>query len=340
MKRGKAHAPLAVHVLVLEECTPLVPVGVADMLRKTSALAEQNGWRGRPIDVRLVSASHKRDVQAAGGVRIGCATTASNVERSDLVVVPAVDPDIDHHLALNRRAIPWVRRMFDGGADVASACTGAFLLGEAGVLDRRSATTHWAFQPAFAQRYPKVRLLPQAILVDQGRVITAGGATSFLNLALHLAERIFGADVARAASKMFLVDVNKAPQSAYAMFASQKLHDDEGVLRAQSLIERKPMSASSVEDVARAVAMSARTFARRFRTATGNSPSEYIRRVKVEAAKRVLETGERVSAAAAAAGYGDAHAFRKAFMREAGLSPAEYRARYGPRSRPSTVLGR
>lgn len=96
----------------------------------------------------------------------------------------------------------------------------------------------WAFQPLFAARFPRVQLLPQAILVDQGRVVTAGGATSFINLTLLLVEWIFGAEVARSASKMFLVDPNKAPQGAYAMFATQKLHADEDVLRAQSLIER------------------------------------------------------------------------------------------------------
>src|SRR5678815_511169 len=99
---------------------------------------------------------------------------------------------------------------------IMSACTGSFLLAEAGLLDGRTATTHWAFQALFTERYPSVRLAPQAILVDQGRIVTAGGATSFINLTLFLVERLLGQDVAWAASRMFLVDPNKSPQGAYA----------------------------------------------------------------------------------------------------------------------------
>jgi transcriptional regulator GlxA family with amidase domain len=233
--------------------------------------------------------------------------------------------------------IPWLRERYARGADVASVCTGAFVLGEAGLLDNRDATTHWAFQHVFARRYPRTRVLPQAILVDQGRVMTCGGATSFLNLALHLVERVFGSDIARAASKMFLVDVNKAPQSAYAMFSSQKAHGDDEILRAQQMIEQRPARTPSVERLAQAVAMSERTFARRFSRATGNTPLEYTQRVRIEAAKRALEAGARVSTVAGTVGYTDAASFRRLFARITGLSPAEYRARYGPSYAPSTV---
>src|SRR5262249_36450792 len=155
-------------------------------------------------------------VRCAAGLTLRCEATLAQVANSDLVIVPALDPDVVEHLALNPEVAPWLARIYQRGADVASVGTGAFLLGDAGLLDGRAATTHWAFQTLFAGRSPKVQLLPQAIVVDQGRVVTAGGATSFLNLALHLVERIFGHELARVASKMFLVDVNKSPQSAYA----------------------------------------------------------------------------------------------------------------------------
>jgi transcriptional regulator GlxA family with amidase domain len=270
-------------------------------------------------------------------MQLRCDTTSNEVERSDLVVVSALDPDVLAHLSLNHEVSPWLRRMYGAGADIASVCTGAFLLGEASLLDHRAATTHWAFQDLLARRHPRTQVLPQAILVDQGRVLTAGGATSFLNLALHVIERVFGSEVARTSSKMFLVDVNKAPQSAYAMFSSQKLHEDRDILRAQEIIERHPERTPLVERLAQDVAMSPRTFARRFRQSTGNSPREYIQRVKVEAAKRTLESGERISSVAKVAGYGDVAAFRRLFARWTGLTPAEYRARYGPGAPPSTI---
>lgn len=322
-----------IHVLALRDCTALVSVGVVDMLRKASALAGGD----RSVDVALVAPGNSLTVSCGGDIPVRCSVRTADVKRSDLVVVPALDPDVLEHLHMNRDVVPWLRAICSRGADVASVCTGAFLLGEAGLLDNHAATTHWAFQQLFAARYPKVRVVPQAILVDQGRILTSGGATSFLNLALHLVERVFGVEIARAASKMFLIDINKAPQSAYAMFSTQKTHDDPDILRAQQLIEDRPARAPSVEALARAVAMSPRTFARRFRQATGNSPLEYTQRVRIEAAKRSLESGQRIAAVANSVGYTDTASFRRLFARLTGLSPADYRARYGPSYAPSTI---
>jgi transcriptional regulator GlxA family with amidase domain len=228
--------------------------------------------------------------------------------------------------------------MYLSGADIMSACTGSFLLAEAGLLDGRTATTHWAFQALFTERYPSVRLAPQAILVDQGRIVTAGGATSFINLTLFLVERLLGQDVAWAASRMFLVDPNKSPQGAYAALSTQKGHDDKPILAAQEIIEREVGRLPQVDELARRVSLSRRTFVRRFHSATGNSPRAYTQRVRVEAAKRALERGDSVSEVATRVGYDDAVAFRKLFVRLSGLTPAEYRSRYGPRAAPAWEL--
>lgn len=324
----RAMPALRVHVLALHDCTALVPVGLMDMLRKSIELAGSDAVRD--VTVTLVSATRQRMITLAGGVRLECDAVLHDVTASDLVLVPAVDPDIASHLELNRDVPLWLRQLHQTGADVASACTGAFLLAEAGLLDGKSATTHWAFQAEFRQRYPKVRVEPQAIVVDQGRVITSGGATSFLSLSLHIVERILGAEVARAASRMFLVDVNKSPQGAYAIFGPQKDHSDEDILRAQSIIERELAGSLSVDDLARQVAMSRRNFVRRFKSATGNAPREYLQRARIEAAKRALETSRRtVVAVASDVGYEDVVAFRKMFARLTGLTPSDYRARYG-----------
>jgi transcriptional regulator GlxA family with amidase domain len=332
---------IRIHVLALRDCTPLVPVGIVELLRKASELASSiPGARGGRVHVTMVAAGSQRTVTCAGGLALRCAVTLGEVRSSDLVVVPALDPDLLEHLAVNRDVVPWLRRIHRGGADVASVCTGAFLLGEAGLLDGHAATTHWAYQEQLAQQYPRALVEPQAILVDQGHILTAGGATSFLNLALHVVERVWGGDVARAASKMFLIDVNKAPQTAYAMFSSQKLHDDREILRAQALIERNIARTPSIERLAKESAMSPRTFARRFHQSTGNTPRQYIQRVKIEAAKRALEAGARISAVAGVVGYSDAAAFRRLFTRLTGLTPADYRARYGPRSPPVTIAAR
>jgi transcriptional regulator GlxA family with amidase domain len=342
-RRSPAARPLRVQLLVLRDCTPIVPVGVADLLRKASELAATmpGAQKRRPLEVSLISASDRRVVRAAGGIELRCQATVADAGPADLVLAPALDPDIGEQLEKNRRAVPFLRRAYQRGADLASACTGAFLLAEAGVLDGRPATTHWAFQGLFASTYPRVRLAPQAVMVDSGRVLTAGGATSFLNLTLVLVERLLGPEVARAASKMFLIDVNKAPQGAYAMFSTQKMHDDQAIQRAQLLIEEQLADGLSVEELARAAHLSTRTFMRRFRRATGNGPREYIQRVRVEAAKRALEGGDHsVVSVAESVGYGDPVAFRKLFVRLTGLTPMDYRSRYGARVAPAWLVAR
>jgi transcriptional regulator GlxA family with amidase domain len=334
---------MKIHILVLRDCTPMVPVGMADMFRKVMGLA---GWvpglKVRDdVEVSLVSAGKETAITAAGGIRLTCDATLKDVKRSDLVLVPALDPDVLEHLELNRDVVPFLKRMHLAGADIATACTGAFALAEAGLLDGKSATTHWAFQDLFRQRYPRVRLEAQAIIVDQARVISSGGATSFLTLALYLCERVFGAEATRAASKLFLVDVNKSPQGAYAIFGSQKAHGDDGILKAQQLIEQQLATALSVDALAKSVAMSRRNFVRRFKRATGNVPREYVQRVRIEAAKRALEMGSHsVADVSGAVGYEDADAFRKLFQRWTGLTPSEYRGRYGQRGAPTLVSRR
>lgn len=326
-----------VQLLALEDCTPIVPVSVFDLLRKSVELAATIPTsEARPeIIPALIAGGASPLVRAAGGIELRCAGTVADCEPGDLIVAPALDPDVLPRLDANRGAVEFLRRAYARGASVASVCTGAFLLAEAGLLDGRRAATHWAFQDLFAARYPRVELAPQAVVVDAGRVVTTGGATSFLSLTLLLVERLLGPDVSRAASKMFLIDVNKAPQGAYAMFASQKSHADEAILRAQAMIEDDPAGSASVDDLARATAMSPRSFNRRFREATGNAPWEYIQRVRVEAARRALERShDPVGVIAERVGYRDAVAFRKVFVRLTGLTPADYRARYGPRAAP------
>jgi transcriptional regulator GlxA family with amidase domain len=128
---------------------------------------------------------------------------------------------------------------------------------------------------------------------------------------------------------MFLIDLNKAPQSAYAIFATQRAHGDEEVLRAQGIIESEFARALTLDELARQVTMSRRNFVRRFKRATGNAPREYLGRVRVEAAKRALERTPRpIAAIAADVGYEDMVALRQLFARSAGLTPSEYRARH------------
>jgi transcriptional regulator GlxA family with amidase domain len=322
--------PLDVCVLVMDGCATLASIGPMDILSTAGRMHAQ--LRGEdPRDpffrVRLVSTTADTLV-SANSYSVQCHASIDKVRKTDLVIIPAFDGDVLSQMQGNRACIPWVRRMYDNGAAVASICTGAFVLAETGLLDGKRATTHWAAQDLFRQRYPRVRVAPEQIVVDNGRICTSGGATSFLTLTAYLVEKYCGSETARYVAKIFLIDVNKGPQTAYAIFSTQKNHTDSAILEAQAMIERSGSPMLSVAQLAKEVAMSRRNFIRRFKSATGNTPKEYMQRVRVEAAKHALEAGnDPVDAIASRTGYDDAGSFRKVFKRLTGVSPIEYRRR-------------
>jgi transcriptional regulator GlxA family with amidase domain len=311
-------------VLVFKGCSSLSSIGPMELLWTAGRL---NGTEPF-FNVRLVSAA-TNPLTSPIGLPIHCHATIAEVTKADLVIVPAFDGDVLWQLAANSAAAPWVRAMHDGGADVASICTGAFVLAEAGLLDGKTATTHWIAQDLFRERYPRVRILSEQIVVDHGRVCTSGGATSFLTLTAYLVQKYCGAEAARQMSKIFLIDMNKGPQTAYAIFSTQKNHADREILGAQEMIERQGSRELSVVELARRVNMSSRNFIRRFKAATGNTPIEYIQRARIETAKQALESGsDPVDSVATRIGYEDVGSFRSVFKRVTGVSPTEYRKRY------------
>lgn len=321
---------MRVSVLVFQDCMFMPSIAAVELLRKSDLIrAQVTGVPEPRFSPELIAAGKRRTVRASNGFPARCDGTLREVPATDLVLVPAFDGDVLAQLEDNRAAVDWVRKVYHMGANVASMCTGAFLLAEAGLLDGRAATTHWNAQNLFRRRYPRTRLVPDAIVVDEGRVCTSGGATSFLNLLMHIVEKYCGPETARLASRMFLIDIHKGSQNPYAMLSSQKEHDDREVQRAQAMMEERFRDPVRVAALAREVAISPRHFVRRFKAATGSTPSDYIHRVKVEAAKQALEGGRRpISEVANEVGYEDVSSFRNVFRRVTGLSPTEYRSRF------------
>lgn len=314
---------MRVSVLVFEGTISLPAIGSLEILSKIGEMCDPN-----PFDIELLSLG-ELEVSSADALPVRCHRSIADVESTDLVIVPSLDADPTRHLPGVEAALPWLRRVYASGAELASICTGAFVLAEAGLLDGHRATTHWIAQELFARRYPRVELLPEPIIVDEGRIITSGGATSFLNLLIYLVEKYCGSDVALQASKMFLIDLGKGPQTAYAVFSTQKHHGDELVLQAQRAIEDGLDHGISIEELAATLAISRRSLERRFKAATGNTVLEYIQRLKIEAAKKLIESSNRsVSEVAADVGYADLPSFRRLFNRTTGMTPTEYRRRY------------
>ncbi len=317
-----------VTVLALERCTSIAPIGAAELLRKSSVLHSERTGSDVPVfDVEVVSAT-KRELAFAEGYSILCARTLAEISATDLLLIPAIDFDIRDKLALFDSCPSELTRLHAQGTEIGSMCTGAFLLAASGLLDGRRATTHWAMAGLFRQMYPAVRLEDERILIDNGSLYCAGGATAFMNLVIYLVEKYCGKETAIAASQMFLIDYVKPAQSLYAVFSPTLNHGDEMVALAQrEILEHAKLW--TVDELAERTHVSRKTFTRRFKNATGHTPSGFIRRAAVERAKRMLET-ENVTfeEIARRVGYEDVGSLRSAFRTMTSLTPSGYRNRY------------
>lgn len=252
-----------------------------------------------------------------------------DIRKTDLVFIPALFGDMGAAVKANKTLVPWIVNQYKKGAEVASLCVGAFLLGATGLLSGKKCSTHWGFTNEFREMYPDVDVQDGSIVTEEKGIYSSGGANSYWNLLLHLVEKYTDRETAILTSKYFAIDIDRSSQSAFAMFKGQKEHTDEAVRRAQDHIEKNIEEKISVDGLADMVAVGRRSFERRFRQATGNSVLEYIQRIKIEAAKRSFETSRKnINEVMYHVGYTDTKAFRTIFKKITGLTPIEYRNKY------------
>lgn len=253
----------------------------------------------------------------------------SDIRRTDVVIIPSLNHNYAQALKDNRRMVYWIEEQYSAGAEIASICSGAFMLAATGLLDGRICSTHWAVAEQFQQMFPKVQLRTDKIITDENGIYTNGGAYSFLNLVIYLVEKYFDRATAIYCCKVFQVEIDRDSQSPFTIFTGQKLHSDEMVKQAQTYIENNLQEKLSMEELSSRYAVGRRNFDRRFIKATGNTPVEYSQRVRVESAKRALETSRKtINEVMYDVGYSDVKAFREVFRRITGLTPLEYRNRY------------
>lgn len=251
------------------------------------------------------------------------------VDRTDMIVIPAVHGDVKQVLEMNRDFIPWIIEHYRKGTEVVSLCIGAFILASTGLLKGKSCTTHWLAVDEFRRMFPEVNLLPHKIITDENGIYTSGGAYSSLNLILYLVEKFAGRDMAILTAKIFEIEIDRGSQSPFIIFNGQKEHEDEQIMKAQEFIEKNYMEKITVEQLASMLCIGRRNLERRFKKSTYNTVVEYIQRVKIEVAKRKLEsTRDNVNEVMYSVGYSDNKAFRTIFKKFTGLSPVEYRLKY------------
>jgi transcriptional regulator GlxA family with amidase domain len=251
------------------------------------------------------------------------------VIQTDLIIITGFNGNIKTILKKNTAIINWIKEMNNSGTEVASMCIGSFFLAEAGLLNDKIATSHWASADEMQLQYPLIKVKADMIITDQGGIYTCGGGFSSIKLVLYLVEKFCGREVALWIGKRFSIDMDHLGQAHFAVFTGQHQHNDKEVLRSQAYIEQHYSTNISIDEVSALSNMSRRNFIRRFKVATNNTPIEYLQRVRMEAAKKALEDNDwQLDEIMAATGYKDIKTFRMIFKRVTGLSPYDYRKKY------------
>jgi transcriptional regulator GlxA family with amidase domain len=328
--------PCNVAILTLPEVGASVVFGMYDLFMQAG-----RDWgmvvEGRPgeslIAPRLV-ATTREPFAAGNGIVIHPEATLGEAGIPALVCVPEllVPPGepIDGRFGAE---IAFLRRCYDAGSVIATACSGALLLAEAGLLDGHDATTHWAYCDIMRRRYPKIRVHAQRALVVTGaeqRLVMAGGGTTWLDLSLYLISRFASTETAMQVARLNLIDWHTMGQQPFARLASTRQTEDAVIARCQQWIAQNYPLAQPVAQMTRLSGLAERSFARRFQQATGMAPLEYVHTLRLEEAKQMLEAGtEPVEAIANEVGYEDAGFFSRLFRRKVGLTPVQYRRRFG-----------
>ena len=320
-------------LLVIPEVAASTLYGMLDVLasagRDWASLVE--GREGESVlDPRLVSLRGPGPMEIANGVQVMPDLDDRTIP--DVVCVPEVAVAPGTVLTESHHAeIAWLRRCYEAGAVVATACSGAMLLAETGLLEGAEATTHWAYCDALSC-YPGIQVYPNRALVvsgEGGRLIMAGGGTSWEDLALYLVARLVSVDEAMHIARLFLIDWHDVGQLPYAALARNRQVDDAVIARCQAWIAEHYEEPSPVASMIQLSELTERTFSRRFKQATGMAPIEYVHTLRLEEAKQLLESGdEPVEAVAQEVGYEDAAFFGRLFRRKVGVTPTQYRKRF------------
>lgn len=252
------------------------------------------------------------------------------IQKTDLIIISPISGNLEKGIEINRPLIDWIKKQrIVHDAELASLCKGAFLLAETGLVNGKNCATHWTAHELFKRKYPVINLIPERIICEDNGIYSSGGAYSILNFTLYLIEHYFGRETAIWTSKISEIEFDRISQSQFIIFSGQKDHMDEPIKKAQEFIENNYENKLNVENIAERVHLNERSFLRRFKKATSNTPLEYIQRVRVEAAKKKLEsTTDTIMEVMFSIGYKDEKAFRNTFKKYSGLAPKEYQKKY------------
>jgi transcriptional regulator GlxA family with amidase domain len=316
-----------ISLLIHEDVYSSSVASVIDLFAGANWCLEQSG-RSPVFKLELVS-EKENNIQLDVPARFTCYRTIEEVTQTDLIIVPGFNGNSKAILKKYNAAVNWIKEMNKSGTEIASMCVGSFFLAEAGLLNGKTATSHWAATDEMQLRYPLINVKSDRVITDQEGIYTGGGAFAALKLILYLIEKFSGRETVLRVSKQFSIDIDPASQAHFAVFAGQRQHNDDEILKSQAYIEQNYSTNISIDQVSALTNTGKRNFIRRFKAATNNTPIEYLQRVRIEAAKKALEEKNlQLNEVMNITGYEDVKTFRIVFKKMTGLSPRDYRKKY------------
>ena len=342
--------PFKVIILGFDGVLGSVLAGALDLFSFTGVSWQR--FLGEAVEPRF-------DVQIAslGGVDIRCSNRLilqahcdiRDVVECDLLLIPTIGDSIDKVLRKNSELLPHLKRLANTKADIASNCSGAFFLAQAGLLDHKTATTHWGYANKFKADFPLVDLQENQFVTQSknqsksesksqsksdsttqsGTIFCAAGGSAFYDLGLLLIERYCGREISTQVAKTQIIDSKRGNQNSYTNVTLHKPHADQLVKQVQEFIEENFKQPIQVSSLAAMVNITPRTLNRRFQSAVTMRPIEYIQAVRIEQAKRLLESGDvTIKSLAEQVGYDDISSFTRLFKRATELTPKEYQDKF------------
>jgi len=324
-----------VTLLALEGCFASNIMGAIDLFNTANLVAaRQDAYHAALFSWQVLSPDG-RPATASNGYQIPVDGVIDNARQSAMIIIPAFGSPQPRvllaALARNAKLIPWLQAQYAGGAEIASTCSGSFLLAESGLLNGRRATTSWWLADEFAQRYTKVHLDVTSMVTDADGLICSGAGMSHLDMTLYIIAKIAGRELANQCARYVVLDEQRLSQAPY-MILNHIRTNDPLVIKAEKWIQANLDRNIRIEELAAHVTVSPRTLIRHFKEATGDTPQGFVRKVRIETGKALLvNTSMRLSEILARVGYEDESTFRRTFKKYTSLSPRDYRRRFGAR---------
>lgn len=301
--------------------------GAYEIVNKANEYWKEKG-RQALFAVQLAGVTEKVDFNE-GLFTVKPHLNISAIVKTDLIIIPSLNHNYELALKENQLLIDWLEKQYKNGAEIASICTGAFMLASSGLLDGKVCSTHWSVAENFRLLFPNVNLQTDKLITDEKGLYTNGGAYSFLNLMIYLIEKYYDRETAIYCSKVFQIDLDRNLQAEFSIFNGHKKHDDDVIQKAQDYLEKNYTEKISIEFLSTKFNIGRRNFDRRFIKATGLTPLDYLQRVKIEVAKKSFENKRKnVNEVMYEVGYTDTKAFREVFSRITGMSPIDYKSKY------------